>query len=156
MVENTSPPCKFDENKIMSHSEINCLTIFYLCPLLMIHIWIEYCMPQKKWAQVNVVLSSKHCWRRIEHQNDLTDTILSYWLPRMWVCFWWDSFVVVIGDKFYNNSMFFISSYLCTARSCINYNSGGLIGLQSPLPTLVLEAVTYFDIRSTVPGRIPL
>ena len=36
---------------------------------------------------------------------------------------------------------FFISLH---PRSCINYNSGGLIGLQSPLPTLVLEAVTYF------------
>ena len=49
----------------------------------------------------------------------------------------------VLLDAFKLIHIFFISSYLCTARSCINYNSG-----ESPLTTLVLEAVTYFDIRS--------
>ena len=41
----------------------------------------------------------------------------------------------------------------CTARSCINYNRGGLNWATIALPK---EAVTYFGIRSTVPGRIPL
>ena len=58
------------------------------------------------------------------------------------------------GEKGYcfQLHIFFIS--LHRQKLQLTKTTGDLIGLKSPLPTLVLEAVTYFDIGSTVAGRI--
>ena len=55
----------------------------------------------------------------------------------------------------------FVNFSICALLEvALTTTAGDLIGLQLSLPTLVLEAVTYFDIRSTVPstvlGKIPL
>ena len=58
-----------------------------------------------------------------------------------------------------NRCYVLMSSYLhifAPLEVGLTITAGDFIGLQSPLPTLALEGVTYFDIRSTVPGRISI